>query len=207
MIVVIDYGLGNVGSIVNMLSHLGIDCIVSRQPSDIEQAKGLILPGVGAFDRGMGNLTQYGLIEPLQEVVVERGCPILGICLGAQLMTRESEEGCISGLGWLDIKTIKFFSRESFPSLKVPHMGWGTIEVMKTNPLIEDCDEHRFYFVHSYHFECESKEDVLASACYGYDFAAAFSKGNIYGVQFHPEKSHRFGKQLFTNFASWVSKI
>lgn len=205
MITVVDYGLGNLGSIVNMLRKLGLPCELTGDPARVAVAAKLILPGVGAFNNGMENLLRLGLVGPLNARVLRDRVPVLGICLGAQLMTRGSEEGRQPGLGWLDADTIRFCSREAVPGLKVPHMGWGDLMVAKENPLLTGGTEQRFYFVHSYHFLCDRNQDVVATARYGYDFTAAFSRDNIFGVQFHPEKSHRFGMSLLEHFAALPS--
>ncbi len=202
MITIVDYGLGNLGSILNMLRKLGVPSELSGDPARIATATKLILPGVGAFDNGMENLARLGLVEPLNRRVRDEGVPILGICLGAQLMTRRSEEGRLPGLGWIEADTIRFFSRQPVAGMKVPHMGWNDLRVLKASPLFAPDTEQRFYFVHSYHFLCDDATDLLAAATYGYEFIAAFSRGNIHGVQFHPEKSHRFGMELLRRFAA-----
>jgi glutamine amidotransferase len=202
MITIVDYGLGNLGSIVNMLRKVGVAAELTGDPNRISRAGKLILPGVGAFDNGMENLTRLGLLEPLNQRVRRDGVPVLGICLGAQLLTRRSEEGKLPGLGWIEADTIRFFSRQPAAGLKVPHMGWNDLIVKKDNPLLTAATEQRFYFVHSYHFKCDQAEDPLAGAVYGYEFTAAFSRGNVFGVQFHPEKSHKFGMELLRRFAA-----
>lgn len=202
MITIVDYGLGNLGSIVNMLRKVGAQAELTSDPARIAQAGKLILPGVGAFDNGMENLARLGLVEPLNERVRRDGVPVLGICLGAQLLTRRSEEGKLPGLGWIEADTIRFFSRQPAGGLKVPHMGWNDLIVKKDNPLLTGGTEQRFYFVHSYHFQCDHAEDALAAAVYGYEFTAAFSRGNVFGVQYHPEKSHKFGMELLRRFAA-----
>lgn len=202
MLVIVDYGLGNLGSIANMLQKLGARAVVASDPRIVAQASKLILPGVGAFDNGMANLQKLGLIEALRQKVQEDKVPILGICLGAQLMTESSEEGSLSGLGWIEAATIRFFSLQPVEGLKVPHMGWNEVTPQKECPLFNEMDRPaRFYFVHSYHFVCRDAADVLATTFYGYEFASAFSRGNVFGVQFHPEKSHKFGMRLLKNFA------
>ena len=201
MIVIIDYKMGNLGSILNMLKKVGTPGIISSDPDTIRQADKLILPGVGAFDNGMKNLNELGLIPVLAGKVLQERTPILGICLGMQLMTKSSDEGKLPGLGWIDAATVRFRHAPSTP-LKVPHMGWNTVNVRKDSPLFADMfPEPRFYFVHSYHAECRDAADVLTTTHYGYDFVSAFQRGNIMGVQYHPEKSHKFGMQLLRNFA------
>jgi imidazole glycerol-phosphate synthase subunit HisH len=201
-VAVIDYGMGNIGSICKMLKLVGAEPHVSADPGVLAAADKLVLPGVGHFDRAMSNLADADLIEPLRELVVDRGKPILGICLGMQLMCRSSEEGCRDGLGFIDARVRRF----SFPAerrLRVPHMGWSELDVARPSPLVAGLDAHaRFYFVHSYYVDCADGADVLARSEYGHPFVAAFEKGTVAGVQFHPEKSHRFGVQLFRNFVS-----
>lgn len=203
MIVIVDYGMGNLGSIVNMLKKIGVPAALSADPATIEKADGLILPGVGAFDSGMQNLAQRGLLPVLNTMVLERKVPILGLCLGMQLFTRRSEEGVLPGLGWLDAETVRFRFEGADAQLKVPHMGWNIIEPCREHPLLANLgSEPRFYFVHSYHVVCADSEKVLARAHYGIDLVAMVATGNILGAQFHPEKSHKFGMTLFRNFAS-----
>jgi imidazole glycerol-phosphate synthase subunit HisH len=201
MIVIIDYKMGNLGSILNMLKKVGSPGIISSDPSTIGQADKLILPGVGAFDNGMKNLNELGLIPVLAGKVLEERTPVLGICLGMQLMTKSSDEGKLPGLGWIDAATVRF-RHDPSTLLKVPHMGWNTVNVRKDSVLFENMfPEPRFYFVHSYHAECRDAADVLTTTHYGYDFVSAFQRNNIMGVQYHPEKSHKFGMQLLRNFA------
>ena len=204
MIVIVDYGLGNLGSILNMLRKLGVESIISSAPDDIVRAQRLILPGVGAFDTGMINLRTRGLEEVLSEKVIQNKAPCLGICLGMQLLMGSSEEGQEPGLGWIAGHTRKFSFEQREPARKVPHMGWNAVQVKQPNPLFLGLDgEARFYFVHSYHAICEDASDISATTNYGYDFACAVQKGNVLGVQFHPEKSHRFGMRLLNNFVNY----
>lgn len=200
-ITIIDYGMGNLGSIRNMLKHIGIKAVISSEIMDIQKAEKLILSGVGAFDNGMKNLNDLGLVSVLNEKVINKKTPILGICLGMQLFTKSSEEGELSGLGWLDTVTMKFKNSDGSNKLKIPHMGWNLVNPAKDSPLFNDIlDEPRFYFVHSYHLVCVEQKDVLCSTCYGYNFVSGIEKDNIFGVQFHPEKSHKFGMKLLKNF-------
>ncbi len=204
MITIIDYTLGNLNSVANMIRHIGGECRITDNPEEIARADRLLLPGVGAFDRGMEALHESGIAEALSTAVLERGVPILGICLGMQLMTKGSEEGQLPGLGWLDAEVVKF----RFPEgslLKIPHMGWNTLSIRRENPLIRREERQRFYFVHSYHVVCENKRDITATCDYGYDFVAAFAHNNIFGAQFHPEKSHRFGMAVMRNFLEMKS--
>jgi glutamine amidotransferase len=200
MLAIINYGLGNLTSIKNMCRRIGAEAEITNDPDKIERADKLILPGVGHFKKGMENLHDSGLKTLLDRLVLEQRRPILGICLGAQLMTRHSEEGNAQGLGWVDAVTIKFDS-EKLHGLKVPHMGWREVVVTGDNPLWTNLPaEPRFYFVHTYHFQFDEPREVAATALYGYDFACAFRKDNIFGTQFHPEKSHKFGMKVLGNF-------
>jgi glutamine amidotransferase len=189
--------MGNLASIQNMIKKIGEKAEISSNPKDILNASKLILPGVGAFERGIKNIKDLNLIDSLNEAVLVKKIPILGICLGMQLMTNFSEEGNVEGLKWIDARTIKFRLDNQF---KIPHIGWTNVKTEKNSKLINGIEENRFYFVHSYHVICSSKNDILLTAEYGYSFVAGFEKDNIIGVQFHPEKSHKFGMQLFRNF-------
>jgi len=201
MIVIIDYGLGNLGSIQNMLKKIGERSIISADISDIKNAEKLILPGVGAFDNGIKNLQKMGLIPLLNKKVLLSKIPILGICLGMQLFTRKSEEGQLAGLGWIDAKTIRFKFNDEKIKPKIPHMGWNTIKIKKESSLFTDMREDiRFYFAHSYYVVCDHEQDILTETHYGFDFVSSLEKNNIMGVQFHPEKSHKFGMKLLKNF-------
>jgi len=202
MIVVIDYKMGNIGSVLNMLKKVGAEARISSDPKEIETADKLILPGVGAFDTGMKHLAESNLLNLLNEKVLERKTPTLGICLGMQLLTRGSEEGVLPGLGWIDGQTVKFRFNGDRTHLKVPHMGWNTVDIKSTDSLFRNLeDEARFYFVHSYRVVCNRDEDVLAVTHHGDDFVSAVQHDNIMGTQFHPEKSHKFGMTLLKNFA------
>ncbi len=203
MITIIDYGAGNLASIRNMLRSLSVESEITSDPNRIEQATKLILPGVGAFDHGMENLHNRRLIDVLNRKVLTEKTPILGICLGVQLFTKRSEEGTASGLGWLDAETIRFDPSLLDTNDRVPHMGWRDVEISRSSKLTKDLPtDSRFYFVHSYHLRCNSPADILLSARYGYSFASGVERENIFGVQFHPEKSHRFGKKLLANYAT-----
>jgi glutamine amidotransferase len=199
MIVIVDIGMGNLGSIQNMLKRIKVETKVSSDPSDIEKASKLVLPGVGAFDNAMKSLRERSIIDVLNRKVVKENTPILGICLGMQLFGHDSEEGKIKGLGWLDAKTIRFQLRSN--GFKIPHMGWNTVDVKGNPGIFNGIEEPRFYFVHSYHLMCNDPTDVLTTTHYGYDFVSSVHRNNIWGTQFHPEKSHKFGMRLFSNFA------
>lgn len=201
MITVVDYGIGNLGSVLNMFRKLGIETRRSADPAVIAESQKVLLPGVGAFDRAMRALHDCGMVAALDHVVRERGATILGICLGMQLMTEGSAEGALPGLGWIPGRAERF-QLDPQSKLRVPHMGWARIEPAADSALLANLDDHsRFYFVHSFQVVCRDAADVLARACHGAPFTAAFARANVLGVQFHPEKSHRFGMQLLKNFA------
>lgn len=203
-IVIIDYGIGNVPAIANMLRRSSIDAEITSDADRIRGAKKLILAGVGAFDAGMEQLEKRGLIPVLREAVLEKHVPILGICLGMQLLMRGSDEGggTREGLGWIAGRSVRFRSDGPTP-LRVPHMGWNEIQPVKQSPLLNRLgDTSRFYFAHSYAVEVEHASDVVANATYGTAFPAIVAHGHVCGVQFHPEKSHRYGRQLLENFAA-----
>jgi len=200
MITIIDYGLGNLGSIQNMIKKIGSESIITSDISLIEKAEKFILPGVGKFDYGIEQLHKKNIIPILNQKVLIEKTPILGICLGLQLFTKHSEEGEKKGLGWIDADTVKF-NFEKSASLKIPNMGWHKVQFKKESKLIQNLDTNsRFYFVHSFHLKCHSNPDILMSTQYGYDYTSAIEKDNIVGVQFHPEKSHKFGMQLLKNY-------
>jgi imidazole glycerol-phosphate synthase subunit HisH len=203
MITIIDYGAGNVKSVQNMLKKIGVASILTKDVTEIENATKLILPGVGHFDYGMQQLKQSGLIDALNKKVMEEKTPLLGICLGAQMLGNKSEEGTEKGLGWIDMDIVKFDATLLPPHLKIPHMNWNEINIKKSSPILNDLNnESRFYFVHSYHMKPKHNEDILCTSNYGYEFVSGVQKDNIWGMQFHPEKSHKFGMQLLTNFAA-----
>lgn len=203
MITVIDYGMGNIGSILNMLRHLDIPSSVAKDGHGILSAEKLVLPGVGSFDAGMDRLRGMGFIEPMTEAVRVRNRPILGICLGMQLFTRRSDEGASPGLGWIAADTLRLpIELADGSRQKLPHMGWNSVAPASRTRLFAGSEEgSRFYFVHSYRVVCDDDAIVAATSTHGVPFTAAFESGPIFGVQFHPEKSHRFGMRLLRNFA------
>ncbi|MBN4066824.1 imidazole glycerol phosphate synthase subunit HisH [Simkania negevensis] len=198
LIAIINYGMGNVGSIYNMLKKIQANAIIATTPEAAQGADKLILPGIGAFDHGMKSLKEGGWLPFLQTKAIEEKTPVLGICLGMQLMTLCSEEGQIPGLGWLDAKTVRF-QKERLQNQKIPHMGWNLVYVTQ-DPPIDISTGDRFYFVHSYHV-IGNEKNTVARTHYGYDFCSVICQGNLIGAQFHPEKSHRFGMRLLKSFA------
>ncbi len=202
MITIIDYGMGNLGSVKNMIKKIGENSIVTSEKSIVEKATKLLLPGVGSFDYAMKNLNDLDLIDIIRKKVLVEKIPILGICLGMQIMTKGSEEGKLEGFGFIDACAKKFNFSSFETELPIPHMGWNKIFLTKESELFKEEmeKESRFYFVHSYAVSCENKEDILTITKYGYEFVSSFEKNNIIGCQFHPEKSHKFGMKLFKNF-------
>ena len=204
MIAIVDFGMGNLGSIRNMLARIGADSIITSDPLAIQAAGKLILPGVGAFDRAMENLNRAGLVPVLNDKVLSAKTPVLGICLGMQLLSRRSEEGSLAGLGWIDADTVRFPPEVDGKRLTVPHMGWNSVTVTQPASLLGRLGaDARFYFVHSYHVRCDREADVAAVASHGITFHAAVARDNIVGTQFHPEKSHKFGLSLLRSFVEW----
>lgn len=202
MIAVIDYGMGNVGSIINILRKIGVPAMLVNNIQQLNEADKFILPGVGAFDHGMQQLNESGLADAIKRQAIVFRKPLLGICLGMQLLGRSSEEGKESGLGFIPFENKRFKFADNI-DLKIPHMGWDiAISATIEDPLLRGlAPMQRYYFVHSYHAVCDTEYNVLMRCEYGYSFAAAVKKDNIYGVQFHPEKSHKFGMALLENFA------
>lgn len=200
-IAIVDYGLGNLGSIKNMLKKLGSVSRITSDSNIIENADKIILPGVGSFDSGMNHLLDSGLKDVLDFVVKEKCVPIAGICLGMQLMTEKSEEGRLNGLGWVSGTTVRFAPSDC-DKMKIPHMGWNSVTKTKKSKITDNLeDEARFYFVHSYHVKCSNHQDILLTSHYGsVKFNAAFKYKNIIGFQFHPEKSHKYGMQILKAF-------
>jgi glutamine amidotransferase len=195
---IIDYGMGNIGSLENMVEKVGGRARVARTPSELDSAERIILPGVGSFDNGMRRLGELGFSDAIRAKAGEN-VPMLAICLGMQLLARGSEEGTLPGLGLINATTVKF--RLSDASLRIPHMGWNEVAVRKASPLLAGLENGAsFYFVHSYHVVCADASDVLATTTYGTEFVSAIQRGKMCATQFHPEKSHRFGKTLMGNF-------
>jgi len=203
MITIVNYEMGNVGSIENMFKYIGVESKIESDPDKIKNASKILLPGVGSFDTAMRKIKEKNLLEVLEEKALKEQVPILGICLGMQLLTNESEEGSLKGLGWIPAKTMSFKDRID-KKLKIPHMGWNLVNRSNNSSLtegFESFEEARFYFVHSYFVKVENEENSILKSEYGLEFESAIQKDNIFGAQFHPEKSHKFGMKLFENFA------
>lgn len=202
MIHVVDYGLGNVQAFLTMFKRLGFEAIRAKSAADLTGASKIILPGVGAFDHAIELLDQSGMRPTLDALVLQGKVPVLGICVGMQILASSSDEGRLPGLGWVSGKVRAFRTNEQSASLPLPHMGWNDVQSKPGSPLFAGLEsDARFYFLHSYYFECDAPSHVAATASYGLDFSCAVSAGNVHGVQFHPEKSHHFGAQLLKNFA------
>ena len=198
MLIIIDYGVGNLGSLLNMCKHIGVKAEIGRSKEQILDASHLLLPGVGAFDRGMTALKESGMLRALNEAVLEKQTPVLGICLGMHLMTSGSEEGTMPGLNWIDASVQRISSNGK---VKVPHMGWSRLDVSPESKIFNGAEKNaRYYFVHSYCVKCKDEKDSAAQVLYGERFDVAFERDNIFGVQFHPEKSHQFGMQILKNY-------
>ena len=201
-VLVMDYGMGNISSVIKKLKRVNADPIVSSNYKSIIDADKIILPGVGHFGKAMNNLVSLDLLEALNEAVLIKKKPILGICLGMQLMTNKSEEGDVNGLGWFDAEVVRFNVADTL-KYKVPHTGWNQILQKKESVLMKESPTNaEFYFVHSYHLKVYESQDVLNQTDYEYIFPSAIEKENIFGVQYHPEKSHDVGEQIFKNFIS-----
>jgi glutamine amidotransferase len=202
VITIIDYGLGNVLAFVNVYNRLNIPVKVAKSAADLAGATKLILPGVGSFDHAMEQLDQSGMRESLEQLVVQQRVPVLGICVGMQMLAKSSDEGKLPGLGWIDGTVHKFDLAKMPRGTLLPHMGWNDVEPTTGGGLFKGLEQDaRFYFLHSYYFECIQQSNVLALTDYGPAFNCAVRRDNVYGVQFHPEKSHHFGSQLLSNFA------
>ena len=195
---IVDYGVGNIGSLTNMFRHLGAEVVLCRDEEGIATAKRLVLPGVGAFDHAMTELRSRGLVDALTGYA-ETGAPLLGICLGMQLLLESSEEGVTHGLGLIQGGSVRFDGAGT--GVRVPQMGWNTVTPLRSSPLFEGLEtENRFYFVHSYAVECADPADELGRTEYGRAYTSMVQHGNVVGMQFHPEKSHTFGMRLLSNW-------
>ena len=200
MIGIIDYGVGNIKAFANIYKNLNIPFKIVKDISGFENITKLILPGVGSFDHAMTSLENSGMREKLDELVLEKKIPVIGICVGMQMLAKSSEEGTLNGLGWID-GIVKKFDKSKIKNAPLPHMGWNNLIMEKKNKIFGNLEENpRYYFLHSYYFECENKEDVIATATYGEKFDCMINHKNIYGIQCHPEKSHHNGMQLLKNF-------
>ncbi|MBI4508415.1 MAG: imidazole glycerol phosphate synthase subunit HisH [Deltaproteobacteria bacterium] len=205
MITILDYGLGNVRAFQNVYHRLSIPVSIASTSEELKKATRIIMPGVGAFDGAMKRLDGSGLRPALEECVLGRHVPFLGVCVGMQMLASTSEEGHLPGLGWVSGRVRRFSEASHGRGLRVPHMGWNDIKAARNDGLLAELGQDaRFYFLHSYYFETDSQDAMIASANYGADFTCAIRSGNVYGVQFHPEKSHRWGMRLLENFARTV---
>lgn len=202
MITIIDYGVGNINAFVNVYKRVNVPTKIAKTAADLEGAQKIILPGVGHFDHAMSELIKSGMREKLDELVMEKKIPVIGICVGMQMMGNSSDEGKLAGLGWIDASIKKFDETKIKQVTRLPHMGWNDVNPVISNPLFEGLEKDAlFYFLHSYYFECNNSSDILATSDYGGEFSCAAHHENIYGIQFHPEKSHHYGETLLHNFA------
>lgn len=201
MIALVDYGLGNIRAFANIYRRLGIDAWAASTPADLRRASRIVLPGVGAFDWAMTRLHDSGLRDALDEEVLGAKKPVLGICVGMQMMARSSEEGVLPGLGWIDATVVKLDTRLLEGKTHLPHMGWNDATPLSTDTLFAGLDAPKYYFLHSYFMKPDREENTLATSSYGVTFTSAARSGNVYGTQFHPEKSHQWGIRLLKNFA------
>jgi imidazole glycerol-phosphate synthase subunit HisH len=201
-VTIADYGLGNIHAFLNVFKRLNIAARRATTAAELEDASRLILPGVGHFDHAMRELNASGMRDTLDDLVLRRGVPVLGICVGMQMLAHGSDEGTEAGLGWIDGRVRALSSRQPSEEIPLPHMGWNDVRVERESPLLKDLEQDaRFYFLHSYYFECARQDDVVAVADYGGQFGCVVGANNVHGVQFHPEKSHHFGTRLLQNFA------
>jgi len=202
MITIVDYGLGNIRAFVNVYERLNILTKIAHNSEDLKGATKIILPGVGSFDYAMSQLNSSGMRDELENQVLINKVPVVGICVGMQMLGKSSDEGVLPGLGWID-GNVKLFDASTIPyKTRLPHMGWNTMKPVKESPLLSGFDDDsRFYFLHSYYFECNNSDDVISTTEYGITYASAINSENIFGIQFHPEKSHSNGIQLLHNFA------
>jgi glutamine amidotransferase len=202
MITIIDYGVGNINAFVNVYKRLNVLTKIAKTAADLEDCQKIILPGVGHFDHAMSELVKSGMRERLDELVLVKKVPIIGICVGMQMMGNSSDEGKQEGLRWIDASIKKFDETQIQQVTRLPHMGWNDVHPVMSNPLFEGLEKGAlFYFLHSYYFECNNKADILATSEYGGEFTCAAHHENVYGIQFHPEKSHHYGETLLHNFA------
>lgn len=200
MIGIIDYRVGNIKAFANIYKNFEIDFKIVKNINDFENVTKIILPGVGSFDHAMTSLQNSGMREKLDELVLDKKLPVIGICVGMQMLAKISDEGKLDGLGWIDAK-VKKFDKSKIIDAPLPHMGWNSLNIKKNKKIVSALDaDPRFYFLHSYYFECEDKDDVIATATYGDEFECIVKHDNIYGIQCHPEKSHHNGMQLLKNF-------
>ena len=203
MITLIDYGVGNIFAFQNVFKRLDIPTKIAKTSKDLADAKKLILPGVGAFDYAMAQLNASGMRKKLDELVIENKIPVIGICVGMQMMGNKSDEGKSDGLKWIDSEILKFDENLIKQRAKLPHMGWNDVTPVKNHPLFKGLEKNAiFYFLHSFYFKCNNETDSIGISDYGTFFTSAVNHDNIYGVQFHPEKSHQYGEKLLHNFAN-----
>lgn len=200
MIVIVDYGIGNIAAFANIYKSLGVEVALANSPQSLNKAKKIILPGVGSFDWAMTALNNSGMRESLEEAVLVNGVPILGVCVGMQMMAQKSQEGELDGLGWFDA-TVNMMESSHEAGLPLPHMGWNDISVVKDTALSNQIDDARFYFLHSYSISLEHSDEMMFATTYERSFASGINRQNIFGVQFHPEKSHGWGVRLLKDFA------
>lgn len=204
MIVIIDYGIGNLQSVQRSFQRIGAAAEISSKPEDLMRADRIVLPGVGSFAEGMDNLRRYGLLPVLNQKVREQGTPFLGICLGFQMLTNRSEEGETEGLGWIDAETTRFQSDSAGSQYRIPHMGWNDLVVRRETSLLNGLSAAScFYFAHSYYVTCHDQDIILATTQYGREFVTVIQKDNIFGAQFHPEKSQENGLAILRNFVAY----
>ena len=202
-VVIVDYGMGNLHSLFRVFTRLQIQAIISCDPKEISEASHVVLPGVGHFDYAMNKFNESGMVESVTDLVMSKSVPVLGICVGMQMLATYSEEGKLPGLNWINADVKKIDSSLLTQTTRLPQMGWNDILVDNNNPLFHNLKEApRYYFLHSYYFNCKNNDDTIATSIYGNKFTCAVNHKNIYGVQFHPEKSHHFGIQLLKNFAN-----
>jgi glutamine amidotransferase len=203
MITIIDYGVGNIFAFQNVYKRLNIPTMIAKTQQDLADAKKLILPGVGSFDYAMSQLNASGMREKLDELVLEKKIPVIGICVGMQMMGNRSDEGKLEGLKWIDSEILKFDENLIQQRTKLPHMGWNDVAPINNHPLFIVLEKEAiFYFLHSFYFRCKNETESIAVSNYGISFSSAVHRENIYGIQFHPEKSHQYGEKLLHNFAN-----